>query len=101
MAVDTPQILEPVTTRGSYPIVDGIVQSHNYTSPAAPVYVTNGASGNRETNDRSPGGATWPPINRTVLTSFGMMEITPSSIKWQQIVSLDGSVQDEFTITKS
>merc|ERR1712232_172246 len=36
--------------------------SNNYTSPDAPVYVVNGAAGNREKNDRPPADKPWNPV---------------------------------------
>ena len=39
-------------------------------------------------------------IRSTNLISFGKLTITDQSLLWQQIVSTDGSVQDQFEITK-
>jgi acid phosphatase type 7 len=87
----------------SFPVYGSKTERTNYTNPRAPVYIVNGAAGNREANERAPGGeAYWPPsLNRTNLISYGLMTITERSIVWDQIVSSDNSRQDTFTLTKT
>ena len=38
----------------SLPVLHGVPTSSNYTRPPSPVYVVNGAAGNRERNDHPP-----------------------------------------------
>ena len=43
------------------PVLHKRATSTNYSSPAAPVYVVNGAAGNRESNAHPPGNQPWEP----------------------------------------
>jgi len=45
----------------TWPVYNGVATATNYNDPAAPVYVVNGAAGNREGNDHAPGGQPWEP----------------------------------------
>eukprot|EP00943_MAST-04B_sp_MAST-4B-sp1_P004422 g4422.t1 len=87
----------------TYPVYKTNVQSFNYTNSPAPVYVVNGAAGNREKNSKPPGGPSyWPTeLNRTNLVSFGFLEIKPNNISWTQILSSNGEVLDSFVIAKT
>ena len=38
--------------------------------------------------------------NFTNLISFGRLTVQGNEMKWEQIASIDGSIQDSFTITK-
>ena len=72
----------------------------------SPVYVVNGAAGNREGNDHPPGNtsgeAYWPSeLNRTNVTSYGVFTIAGPTLTWRQFVSADGSLFDEFTLAKT
>jgi len=85
----------------SYPVARGAAAALNYSSPryAAPVYVTNGAAGNRENNDMPKGGQPWlPPQNASRAVSFGLLTVTEGTLQWEQVVSADGSRQDAFTM---
>ena len=91
------------------PVRNGAPTSRNYTSPASPVYVVNGAAGNREENDRAPGNESWSPaadpargivpLMRDV--SYGVVTVTTDSLRFQQFFSSNGSAFDTFTITKT
>merc|ERR1711871_612699 len=87
----------------TYPVYRSKTERTNYSNPQAPVYVVNGAAGNREANERAPGGEPyWPPsLNRTKLISYGLMKITENTIVWEQYVSSDNSRQDTFSMTKT
>ena len=45
----------------------------NYSRPTSPVYVANGAAGNREHNDHPKGGRSWNP---TVAPARGLMPLS-------------------------
>jgi hypothetical protein len=81
---------------------NGSVFTTNYDAPKYPVYIVNGAAGNREAEPKAPGNHPWQPQdqNLTNLISFGRMNVTSHALVWDQIVSSDGSIQDSFTITK-
>jgi 3',5'-cyclic AMP phosphodiesterase CpdA len=85
----------------TYPVFQEKMLSMNYTNAPGPVYVVNGAAGNRELNDHPPGGQPWIPasLNRSNVTSFGVFKITPQALVWRQIVASDGSELDSFTLT--
>ena len=87
----------------TWPVFNEVAMATNYSNPPAPVYVVNGAAGNREKNDNPPAGKPWEPtgLNYSRAVSFGVMTITPTALEWRQITSADGSLQDTFTITKS
>ena len=87
----------------SLPMRNGQPVAMNYSSPTAPVYVVNGAAGNREDNDHAPGNAPWSPpggVGRAHAVSYGVITITTSALKWEQIRSNDSRSIDEWTITK-
>ena len=87
----------------TFPVYQSQAVSTNYTDPTKPVYVVNGAAGNREKNEKPPGGPEpyWPPsLNRTGLISYGVFTLTSNSLKWEQRVSADNSLQDSFEIVK-
>eukprot|EP00040_Diaphanoeca_grandis_P026038 m.145161 g.145161 ORF g.145161 m.145161 type:complete len:515 (+) comp30422_c0_seq1:262-1806(+) len=81
---------------------NGSTWSTNYTNANAPVYIVNGAAGNREGNPHPPVDKSWQPAdqNATKLVSFGFMTISANTLQWDQIVALNGSVYDHFIIRK-
>jgi hypothetical protein len=81
---------------------NGTIWETDYTSPKYPVYIVNGAAGNREAEPTPPGKRPWQPQNQnfTNFMSFGLMTVKSNSLQWQQICSVDRSIQDSFTITK-
>jgi predicted MPP superfamily phosphohydrolase len=92
----------------TYPVANGVPTSTNYSRPSAPVYVVNGAAGNRERNDRSGGGFPWePPANPATgevpyssAISFGVVTLRTGSLLWEQFFSVNGTRFDHFSITK-
>ena len=86
----------------SLPVYKTNVQSMNYTNCPAPVYVVNGAAGNREKNSKPPGGPSyWPKgLNRTNFVSFGYIKINPNNVTWKQILSANEEILDQFVIVK-
>lgn len=89
----------------TYPVYQSKTYGMNYTNPLKPIYIVNGAAGNRERNEKPPGNRNesyWPSsLNRTRLISFGLFTITSNSLKWEQRVSSDNSIQDSFEILKN
>jgi hypothetical protein len=83
--------------------------TQEYVSPTAPVYIVNGAAGNRESNQ---GGVEPPkpwepkadpangirPYSGDI--SYGLMSMSKGSLKWEQRWSKNNSVLDTFHITK-
>ena len=65
---------------------------------AAPVYIVNGAGGNREGNDL-PDGASWTSF-RSREVGFGYITITGSSSMLYQFVAANGTTLYEINITK-
>ena len=87
----------------SLPVYKTNVQSMNYTNCPAPVYVVNGAAGNREKNSKPPGGPSyWPrDLNRTGLISYGYITVKTNTVTWQQMESATNALLDTFTIEKT
>jgi hypothetical protein len=104
----------------TFPMYNWTVVSTSYADPAAPVYVVQGASGNREGNDHN-----WPSnmpawsaahssaigfatmlalnISYSLSNRFGLMSISRSSLFFQfyQADPVNPILLDKFTITKS
>ena len=85
------------------PVYGTTVRSFNYTNCPAPVYVVNGAAGNREKNEKPPGGPSyWPrDLNRTGLISYGYITVKTNTVTWQQMESATNALLDTFTIEKT
>lgn len=85
----------------TWPLKHNTTAATSYAQPPAPVYVVNGAAGNREKNQKLP-GMPWQPKNQPFdsTVSFGIFTVTHDSIKWEQYASVNGSVIDSFEITK-
>lgn len=89
------------------PMHHGLPTSTNYSSPTAPVYVVNGAAGNREAMGHPKGNQPWdPPVSNNTNTtsfsdeiSFGVMKLTDKVLQWQQFYA-NGTLLDSFAITK-
>ena len=92
----------------SWPVAHGTPTATNYSSPTAPVYVVNGAAGNRERNSHVPGGQPWePPANPSAgaqpyssAISYGVMTLKEGSMQWEQFFSVNATRFDRFEITK-
>lgn len=83
----------------SFPIYKGAVTQNNYTDPAAPVYVVNGAGGNREGNV-NPKQEDWVGFH-SADRGFARITIHGSSqLDWQFVAS-NGTVVDAFNVTRS
>ena len=87
----------------TYPVYNNTIVSKSYDHPAAPVYIVQGASGNREGNKGS-----FPPPEelpewsaaQAVDVGYGLMEISSNQISWKFFSSDSSLLVDEMTITK-
>jgi hypothetical protein len=91
------------TYERSYPMYQNVSTQHDYVSPKAPVYILQGASGNREGNK----GA-YPPQDQLPEWSaaqhndvgFGLMTVSSNTLEWSFYNSSTGLIIDSMTITK-
>lgn len=87
----------------TYPVYKNEVVSTSYNSPSAPVYVMQGASGNREGNKGShPDPSGLPDWSAATLTEigYGVMSISATEISWEFHCSATAEVLDHFVISK-
>ena len=93
----------------SLPVRFGAVEQRNYSKPTAPVYVANGAAGNREKNDRAPANLPWNPAPHeggagprpfASNVSFAVLTVIKGNLTWQQFDSASGFEIDHFSIIK-
>jgi len=90
----------------SWPTAKGMPTQHHYQSPTAPVYVVNGAGGNREGNELPPGDQPWSAnatsglSAQTANISYGILIIQAGELQYTQIDSASNGVLDTFTVTK-
>jgi hypothetical protein len=93
----------------SWPLRKGSPVARHYVDPSAPVYVVNGAAGNREDNDNPPAGQPWQPSVLDVDpgckpfaqdVSFGILTISDTSLVWEQFVSASLRLIDRWNISK-
>ena len=83
----------------SFPIYKGKVLQTNYTDAPAPVYVVNGAGGNREGN-ANPHQEPWVGFHSGD-RGFARITIAGSQSLQYMFVENNGTVLDSFTITRS
>jgi hypothetical protein len=91
----------------SFPVAHDNATARNYEKPAAPVYIVNGAAGNRENNAKPPGTKSWDPpadpakgiVPYAQEISFGIMSVEGAAMRWTQYCA-NGTKLDEFVITK-
>ena len=83
------------------------VPSNGTASTGAPVYIVNGAGGNREGNDNPKGDAPWSaPGAHSGSFGYGLLTIVAaaapgaSSLQYQFVESATGAVLDSMTLTK-
>ena len=69
--------------------------SSTYVAAGAPVYVVNGAGGNREGNDDPNGDAPWSVVGAHFRTiGFGLLTVTQSQMQYEFVESATGNVLD-------
>eukprot|EP00455_Lapot_gusevi_P032578 TRINITY_DN3551_c0_g1_i6.p1 TRINITY_DN3551_c0_g1~~TRINITY_DN3551_c0_g1_i6.p1 ORF type:complete len:511 (-),score=113.06 TRINITY_DN3551_c0_g1_i6:90-1421(-) len=86
------------------PVFNGQVISNEtttYVNPKAPVYVMNGAGGNREGVDSFKEQVPAWSASRVGDWGYGNLFVSPTMLKWVFYRSSDNQVVDQFTITKS
>ena len=82
-----------------YPTYKEKKMDEHYDSPKAPVYITNGAAGNRE-------GLTKKTIDKDYqafaasIHSYGIMKISGKTIKYTQYASSNRTIIDEMIMNK-
>ena len=75
--------------------------SSTYVAAGAPVYIVNGAGGNREGNDNPSGAAPWSvPGAHSSAIGFGLLSVTYSRMDYAFIVARDNSVFDSAVWVK-
>ena len=87
----------------SFPVYKNEVTTMSYDSPDAPVYVMQGASGNREGNKGSyPDPSELPDwsASTSVEIGYGVMSISATELSWEFHSSATAEVLDQFVITK-
>ena len=82
-----------------FPTANGTVTSTNYSDPAAPVYIVQGAGGNREGNEKPSGAAPWSAFQSGTI-GFATITIADLDLTYS-FLAADGTPIDTFTITKS
>ena len=69
--------------------------STTYVAAGAPVYIVNGAGGNREGNENPSGAEAWSvPGAHTGAIGFGVLSVTFDRMDYAFVVASDGSVFD-------
>ncbi len=83
------------------PVYRGVPEQ-NYISPRAPVYVVNGAAGNRETQDGQwiEPTPTWS-VSRNAFLGYGTLQVFQNQIVWTFFNDSNNVVLDTFTLVKS
>jgi hypothetical protein len=83
------------------PIRHNNATQQDYSHPTAPVYMIDGAGGNREGLDRT--GAkhqSWSRAYNGVDVSFGVVTVKGCTLRWDQIAAHNSTFLDTFTIQK-
>eukprot|EP00743_Colponemidia_sp_Colp-15_P016101 GILK01019584.1.p1 GENE.GILK01019584.1~~GILK01019584.1.p1 ORF type:complete len:296 (+),score=26.45 GILK01019584.1:31-888(+) len=91
----------------SYPLSMGMATGYSYDNPSSPVYVVNGAAGNREGNKDGKGREAdlYPAGNSAI--GYGVMEVVSDfpnnkhSMTYSFFDSATNELLDNFTITKN
>ena len=86
-----------------YPVFNNTLITTSYANPGAPVYILQGASGNREGNKGS-----YPPpdeldpwsAHTSTEVGFGKMTVSSTEIGWEFRLSATGEILDEMTLSK-
>lgn len=84
----------------TYPMKKGKLVTTSYESPPAPVYVLNGAAGNREGERGFPViEPDWVAVNASV-KSYGRMNVNHTTFEYSQLDAATNAVIDNFVISK-
>eukprot|EP00047_Mylnosiga_fluctuans_P007489 m.253667 g.253667 ORF g.253667 m.253667 type:complete len:536 (+) comp18485_c0_seq1:382-1989(+) len=85
----------------TWPVSYGHPAAQNYTNPAAPVYVVNGAAGNREGNQDPPGNQPWSAGTHSGAVGYGRMHVDAGLLCYQFVAAATRQVVDSFCIAKT
>jgi hypothetical protein len=85
-----------------YPTYANKVVSTSYNNPTATTYLVSGAAGCIEGLEAfNPGPVpAWSAKRYSADEGFGLLNVGPTTLNWQFIGASDGTVRDEFTLTK-
>lgn len=83
-----------------FPTYNGAATSTNYNSPTAPVYVVNGAAGNREGNENPAGNQPWSAAHSGAIGYAYIQVSSATALTYSFFGSANGTEIDTFTITK-
>jgi hypothetical protein len=87
----------------TFPMYQNVPTATNYVNPLAPVYIVNGAGGNRE-GQMGWGAADQPRwcASRLLAVGYGMLTVVDDKrLQWNFIASANNSVIDSFEITRT
>ncbi len=85
----------------SWPAAHGQPTALNYNYPASPVYIVNGAGGNREGNPNPSGNLPWcVPGKHTAAIGFAKIVIADRRLSFTFLYSSNSTEFDAFEITK-
>ncbi len=84
----------------TFPVAYENPTATNYLFPASPVYVVNGAGGNRESNDRPRADKPWSAGVPTGEIGYARMTVTPNELAYTFILAVNGTQHDSFVIVK-
>lgn len=90
----------------TFRVVNSVVTDKSYLGPGAPVYIVNGAAGNREGNEK-PSGAPWSAVQSgAVGYSLITVQAPPAgtgnaTVHWQHYESDTGALLDDWTLSKA
>jgi hypothetical protein len=82
-----------------FPVYNSTVLSHNYTAPVSPVYIVNGAAGNREGNELPSGNQPWSAFQSGTI-GYGVFVVSGAHNLQYTFYAANGTAIDSFTITK-
>eukprot|EP00055_Hartaetosiga_balthica_P006583 m.20928 g.20928 ORF g.20928 m.20928 type:complete len:524 (+) comp5301_c0_seq1:70-1641(+) len=84
----------------TYPVYKNQKMGDTYTNPTAPVYIVNGAAGNKEHLNGANPVQPWARFSLEDY-GYGIIELTnATSLTWLYYAAADNSLLDTFTITK-
>jgi hypothetical protein len=76
-------------------VVSAAANGTTYKAPGAPVYIVNGAAGNREGNDNPEGNAPWSvPGSHFATIGYGLLTVTTEQLQYDFVESATGNVLD-------
>eukprot|EP00048_Salpingoeca_helianthica_P016303 m.231573 g.231573 ORF g.231573 m.231573 type:complete len:532 (-) comp18412_c0_seq1:113-1708(-) len=84
----------------TFPVAYGRPTATNYLFPASPVYVVNGAGGNREGNDQPHANQPWSAGPATNQIGYARMTITPNKLTYDYVIASNATVFDSFVLIK-